>query len=323
MLPAPCEPLDRSPPCPPSSCCRVASGCGDDSARRPGTSSVGARRRPRSPTWSARWGATGRRDADCCSRTPTRTATSRGRATRRAVAGADVIFRSGGEVDEWLGRARRGAGDDARVHALIELASGEATATGPALVAGPAQRDRRRRGDPRRADRGRPDGRPRLRAQRARLHRAAAHASTARSPPASSGFPPAQRKLVTTHDALGYYADRYGIEVVGALIPSLSTQAQPSARRHPGAGRPDRAEDVEAIFPESSLNPKLEEAVSRETGARSAARCGRTRSGPTGSDGATYVELDPGEHRGAGRGLSGGQSLPLPQAGHSPCSVTS
>ena len=42
--------------------------------------------------------------------------------------------------------------------------------------------------------------------------------------------PPAERKLVTTHDALGYFADRYGIEVIGAVIPSLSTQAQPSAK---------------------------------------------------------------------------------------------
>ena len=49
------------------------------------------------------------------------------------------------------------------------------------------------------------------------------------------------RKLVTTHDALGYYADRYGLEVIGAVLPSLSTQAQPSARDIQDAGGPDRA----------------------------------------------------------------------------------
>ena len=38
-----------------------------------------------------------------------------------------------------------------------------------------------------------------------------------------------QRKLVTDHDAFGYFADRYGIDVVGAVIPSQTTQAQPSA----------------------------------------------------------------------------------------------
>src|SRR3712207_7872297 len=59
-----------------------------------------------------------------------------------------------------------------------------------------------------------------------------------RRPPRSTLFPyttlfrspPDQRKLVTTHDALGYYAARYDIDVVGAVIPSLSTEAQPSAR---------------------------------------------------------------------------------------------
>src|SRR5205085_5799633 len=41
--------------------------------------------------------------------------------------------------------------------------------------------------------------------------------------------PLARRKLVTDHDAFGYFARRYGIEVVGAVIPSQSTAAQPSA----------------------------------------------------------------------------------------------
>ena len=41
--------------------------------------------------------------------------------------------------------------------------------------------------------------------------------------------PAGRRKLVTTHDALGYYARRYGIEVIGTVIPSLTTEGQPSA----------------------------------------------------------------------------------------------
>ena len=81
-------------------------------------------------------------------------------------------------------------------------------------------------------------------------------------------IPADRRKLVTTHDALGYYARRYGFEVVGALIPSRSTQAQPSAGEIDALVRQIRREKVRAIFPESGLNPKLERAVSRETGAR-------------------------------------------------------
>ncbi len=38
-----------------------------------------------------------------------------------------------------------------------------------------------------------------------------------------------ERKLVTSHDALGYFANRYDIAVIGSTIPALTTQAQPSA----------------------------------------------------------------------------------------------
>ena len=42
-------------------------------------------------------------------------------------------------------------------------------------------------------------------------------------------IPPENRVLVTDHDAFGYYADRYGLKLVGAVIPSISTSAEPSA----------------------------------------------------------------------------------------------
>jgi ABC-type Zn uptake system ZnuABC Zn-binding protein ZnuA len=42
--------------------------------------------------------------------------------------------------------------------------------------------------------------------------------------------PVEQRKLVTDHDDMGYFADRYGFTIVGAVIPAYSTSAEPSAR---------------------------------------------------------------------------------------------
>ena len=42
--------------------------------------------------------------------------------------------------------------------------------------------------------------------------------------------PEGDRKLVTDHDAFGYFARRYGIRIIGAVIPSQTTQAQPSAK---------------------------------------------------------------------------------------------
>ena len=76
-----------------------------------------------------------------------------------------------------------------------------------------------------------------------------------------------QRKLVTDHDAFGYFANRYGIEVVGAVIPSQTTQAQASAKDLSELAKTIEAERVKAIFPESSLSPKVAEAIARQTGA--------------------------------------------------------
>ena len=53
--------------------------------------------------------------------------------------------------------------------------------------------------------------------------------------------PAARRKLVTDHDAFGYFAHRYGIEVVGAVIPSQTTQAQPSAKDLSELAQTDRS----------------------------------------------------------------------------------
>ena len=98
---------------------------------------------------------------------------------------------------------------------------------------------------------------------------ASSRGSTRRIAACVERVPPAKRKIVTTHDALGYFAERYGVEVVGAVIPSLSTQAQASAgRRRSGSSSRSAREHVEAIFPESSVNPDIERAIAREAGAR-------------------------------------------------------
>jgi zinc/manganese transport system substrate-binding protein len=102
---------------------------------------------------------------------------------------------------------------------------------------------------------------------------------------------PEQRKLVTDHDAFGYFAARYRIQVVGALLPSQTTQAQPSAGEVAKLSEQIRREGVKAIFPESSLNPKLAEAIARRTGARSDYTLYGDTLGPPGSDGDTYLGM--------------------------------
>jgi zinc/manganese transport system substrate-binding protein/manganese/iron transport system substrate-binding protein len=79
-------------------------------------------------------------------------------------------------------------------------------------------------------------------------------------------IPPANRKLVTNHDAFGYYVRAYGLEFVGAIIPSLDTRSQPSAQETAALIDAIKAQGVKAIFTEASLNPELAEQIADEAG---------------------------------------------------------
>ncbi len=78
--------------------------------------------------------------------------------------------------------------------------------------------------------------------------------------------PKEQRKLVTNHDAFQYLARRYDLTIVGAVIPSLSDSAEPSAKGVSDLIDTIKKEKVKAIFAESSANPKVAQQVAKETG---------------------------------------------------------
>jgi zinc/manganese transport system substrate-binding protein/manganese/iron transport system substrate-binding protein len=119
--------------------------------------------------------------------------------------------------------------------------------------------------------------------------------------------PAADRTLVTTHDALGYYARRYGIRVVGAVIPSRSTVAQPSAGEISRLVDTIRREHVKAVFAESSVRPDVEDAIARESGARVGRALWADTLGPPGSGGATYVDSIASNTAALVDGFSGGE----------------
>ena len=80
-------------------------------------------------------------------------------------------------------------------------------------------------------------------------------------------IPDAQRVLVTTHDAMGYFAERYGFKVVGAVIASSSSAAaEPSAQSVKRLVDLIKANKVKAVFSEAGINPKLTAAVAKEAG---------------------------------------------------------
>jgi ABC-type Zn uptake system ZnuABC Zn-binding protein ZnuA len=81
-------------------------------------------------------------------------------------------------------------------------------------------------------------------------------------------IPTERRLLVTNHESLGYFADRYGFRVVGEVIPSVSTGASPSAQQLAHLVDVIRETSAPAIFLETGANPQLAEQVAAETGAR-------------------------------------------------------
>jgi ABC-type Zn uptake system ZnuABC Zn-binding protein ZnuA len=203
----------------------------------------------------------------------------------KALARADLVVRSGGDLDEWLGGAIDSAGAGAPVLDLLERvgpqgedphwwqdplrAEAAVTAIGAALAKADPGGARTYEANAERAVR-------RLRALDAAVRRCL------------DPIPTEERTLVTTHDALGYYARRYGLRVVGTVIPSLSTQAQASAGDLAELVETIRRERVKAIFAESSVNASVEDAIAQETGARVGRPLWADSLGPEGSEGATY-----------------------------------
>ena len=221
-----------------------------------------------------------------------------------AVADATVVFRSGGEVDDWLSEVIDNAGGDAEVVTLFDSVKRldddphwwQDAANGVRAVE--AIRAELTKADP---------------AGRATFARNAERAArTLRSldrqiSSCVERVPSAKRKIVTTHDALGYFARRYGVEVVGAVIPSLSTQAQASAGDVQRLVDQIRREGVEAIFPESSVNPDIEKAIAREAGASIGDPLYADSLGPKGSPGETYTGALAADASALVRGMSGGR----------------
>lgn len=104
-------------------------------------------------------------------------------------------------------------------------------------------------------------------------------------------IPVDRRKLVTNHDAFGYYADQFKLKVVGSIIPSFDTNAEPSAQELGELVKKIKAEKVPAIFTESSLTTKLAEQIAKEAGVKIISNLYSDSLGAVGSDGDTYIKM--------------------------------
>lgn len=103
------------------------------------------------------------------------------------------------------------------------------------------------------------------------------------------------KHLVTDHDSLGYYIDRYGLVFVGPIIPSFDTSAQLSATQIGDLVQKIRQTGTKAVFAESSLPTKTADAIAAEAGVKVVAGQDALYGdslGPAGSDGDTYLKME-------------------------------
>ncbi|HWL49025.1 MAG TPA: metal ABC transporter substrate-binding protein [Acidimicrobiia bacterium] len=81
-----------------------------------------------------------------------------------------------------------------------------------------------------------------------------------------SSVPQDQREMVTNHEAFGYFADRYGFEILGVVIPGGSTLAEPSSSELADLVAVMNQSGTSAIFAETTQPSSLAEAVAAELG---------------------------------------------------------
>ena len=105
-----------------------------------------------------------------------------------------------------------------------------------------------------------------------------------------SQIPPERRLLVTNHEALGYFAERYGFTVIGAVVPSVSSDASTSAGQMAELIEQIKSSGTPAIFLDEVENPALAEQIADETGVQVVADL-HLESLTNGPPAATYIDM--------------------------------
>jgi manganese/iron transport system substrate-binding protein len=122
-------------------------------------------------------------------------------------------------------------------------------------------------------------------------------------------IPPSQKILVTTHDALGYYATAYGLKI--ATLSGVSTEEKPNAAVAKELIQKIEQTKVPTIYAESNLNPQLINTIARESKVKVSEReLYADGLGAVNSSGATYQQMLIANTQAIVEGL-GGKYTPL------------
>ena len=107
-----------------------------------------------------------------------------------------------------------------------------------------------------------------------------------------AAIPDAQRVLITNHDSFAYFADRYDFDIVGTVIPSMTTAADASIRQLEELAALIVERDIPAVFAETTQSTELAESLTAEVGREVAVVQIYTGSvGEPGSGAETYIGM--------------------------------
>jgi zinc/manganese transport system substrate-binding protein/manganese/iron transport system substrate-binding protein len=102
-------------------------------------------------------------------------------------------------------------------------------------------------------------------------------------------LPPAQRKMVTNHDAFPYFAQEYGFTIVGNILGN--PEAELSAGDLAQLVQAIKAQHVRAVFAESQFNPKITQTLADEAGIKVVANLYTDTLGDAGSGVTSYTDM--------------------------------
>ncbi len=125
--------------------------------------------------------------------------------------------------------------------------------------------------------------------KRADAYIARLQAADAAARNAFAAIPAERRKVVTSHDAFGYFGDAYGVDFIAAM--GVSTAAEPSAGDVARIIEQVKRDKVPAVFVENITSPRLVQQIARETGAKVGGTLYSDALSKPGQPGATYLEM--------------------------------
>src|SRR5262245_34473852 len=104
-----------------------------------------------------------------------------------------------------------------------------------------------------------------------------------------AAIPAERRKIITTHDAFGYFADAYGVAFIAPQ--GVSTEAEVAARDVAKIVRQIRTQKIPAVFMENVTDPRLMKRIAEETGAKVGGRLYSDALSGAAGPAATYLDM--------------------------------